>query len=158
MSQVITGALAIVRRNGTAVARIRNIRATENISRGEVRGLGTTIKIEAPALTHSGSWSCDFYEELFQNTGIPGMIKRNVQNNKQYEDQLLLDVEGIQIDIFKTVEDAIDPDTGIKSSTAVPFAILKRCFIESDGFDINENAVGSHSQSGQFLDAIIYPQ
>jgi hypothetical protein len=155
---VITGALAIVRRNGTAIARIRNITATENTSLGEVRGLGTTITIEAPALTHGGTWSAEFYEEFFQTTGIPGIIRRDVQTNAEFEDQLLANEEGVQIDIFKKVEDFVDPDTGLKRLTAVPYAILKRCFIESDGFNIGENAVGSHSQSGRYLDPIKYPR
>ncbi len=154
---VLTGALAIVRKNGTAVARLRNISFTENTALGSVKGLGTLYELEAPALGHIGSWSAEFYETEFATSGIPEAIRRDVQTKKQFEDQLLFS-DGFQIDIFKNVEDAVDPNTGLKRSTAVPYAILKKCFIESDGSNIPEGTVASRSQSGRYLEPVIYPK
>jgi len=157
MGNILTGALAIVKRNGTVIGRMRNIRFTENTSLGEVRGIGTLLTIEAPALAHKGTWSCDFYEIDFGTSGIPQAIRRDVQTNNDFEDQLLL-ADGFQIDIFKKVEDAVDTNTGLKKSKAIPYASLRRCFIDTDGADTTEGAISGHSQSGIYLDPILYPQ
>ena len=155
---VLHGALAIVRKNGTPIGRMKNIRIQENTNLGDVRGIGTLLTIEAPALAHGGTWSCEFYETDFETSGIPGAIRRDVQTNAEFEDQLLVNEEGFQIDIFRRVSDAVDPNTGKKRLKAVPFAIVKRCFLDGDGFDITEAQISGRSQSGKYLDPIINPQ
>jgi hypothetical protein len=157
MAQVLTGALAIIKKNGTVIGRMRNIRVNENTNLGEVRGIGTIFTIEAPALAHGGTWSCDFYEIDFTKTGIPGAIRRDVQTNEEFEDQLLGNEDGFQIDIFRRVKDAVDPNTGKIKLKAIPHACLKRCFLDSEGLDISEGAISGHSQSGKYLDPIIRP-
>lgn len=153
----MTGALAIIRKNGTAIGKMRNVRWTENINRSEVRGLGTTITQELPAVSWGGTLSCDFYEVDFSTTGVPQAIRRDVQTNQQFEDQLLLDADGVQLDIFKKVEDIRDPNTGLISAKVQPFAIIKNLFINSDGADITEGAVSGHNQSFQYISPVIYP-
>lgn len=156
--ETLTGALAIIRVNGTPVGRMRNIRVNENISRGDVRGLGTILTVEAPVVGWAGSVTCDFYEISFKETGITRAIRRDVQNNQQFEDNLLLNPDGVQIDVFKKIEDAIDPNTGLKIAGVEPYAIIKRCLITDEGFDVTEGTVAGHNQSFKFLDPIIYPQ
>lgn len=150
------GALAIIRKNGTAIGKMRNVRWTENLRRADVRGLGTIIVQEAPVVEHGGTLTCDFYEVDFSRTGIPGAIRRDVQTNQQFEDQVLLD-DGIQLDIFKRVEDAVDANTGLKTTKAQPYAIIKQLLLESEGADISEGAISGHNQSFKFLSPIIYP-
>lgn len=152
------GALAIVRKNGTAVGRMRNVRWTENLRRSDVRGIGTIIVQEAPVVEHAGSLTCDFYEVDFSKTGLPDAIRRDVQTNQEFEDNVLLNYDGIQIDIFKKVEDVVDPDTGLKKAKAQPYAIIKRLLIESEGADISEGAISGHNQSFKYLDPVIYPK
>lgn len=154
---VLTGALALVRKNGTTIGHMRSVRVNENIGRGTVKGLGTIFTIEAPAVDHAGTISCEFYEVDFNTTGIPDAIKRDVQTNKEFEDQLLMNSEGVQIDIFKKIEDVVDPDTGLFKTKVKPHAIVRRCFIEVDGLDITEGAVSGHNQSFRFLDPILRP-
>lgn len=158
MEGVLTGALALIKVNGTVVGRMRNIRATETIQRGTVKGIGTILTIEAPPIDWAGSLTCDFYEIDFTNTGIDKAILRNVQTNQEFEDNLLLNSDGVQIDVFKKIQDVIDPNTGKRKATTKPYAIIKRCFIESDGFDISEGAISGHNQGFKFLDPIIRPE
>lgn len=155
---VLHGAIAIVRVNGTPIGHMRNIRASENIGRGDVKGIGTILTQELPALTHAGTLSCDFYEVDFRQTGIPDAIKRGVQTNQDFEDNIVLDsTVGVQIDIFKKVSDIIDPNTRLMKAKVIPYASIRRCFIETDGFDISENAISGHNQSFRYLDPIIQP-
>lgn len=156
-TKVMHGALAIVRKNGTAIGKMRNVRWTENISRGDVRGIGTILTSEAPAMAWGGSVSCDFYEIDFTTTGIPNAIRRDVQTKQEFEDQLLLDYDGIQLDIFKKVEDLIDPSTGLKTAKAIPYATLTQLLIESDGADITEGAISGHNQSFRYLGPVLRP-
>lgn len=152
------GALAIVRKNGTAIGRMRNVRWTENLRRADVRGLGTILVQEAPVMEHAGSLTCDFYEVDFGKTGIPDAIRRDVQTNQEFEDNVLLNHDGVQLDIFKKVEDVIDPDTGLRKAKAQPYAVVKRLLIESEGADISEGAISGHNQSFKYLDPVIYPK
>jgi len=155
--KVLTGALAIIRKNGTAIGKMRNIRWTENVQRGEVRGIGTTLTSEVPPLAWSGSGSCEFYEVDFTTTGIGG-IKRNVKTNQEFDDQLMLEGDGLQLDIFKKETDIIDPDTGLVIPKATPYAVLGQMFIESEGGDVTEGAISGHNQSFRYLFPIKRPQ
>lgn len=155
---VLTGALAIVKKNGTAIGFMRDISATENIARADVMGLGTILKSESPVTAWTGTLTCSFYEVDFNVTGIPDAIKRNLQTSQDFEDQLLLDEEGVQVDVFKKVEDFIDPVTKLRRAKAQPFATIKRVLIESDGFQISEGQLSGHNQSFRYLDPVIYPQ
>ncbi len=155
---VLHGAIAIIRKSGTAIGRMRNIRWTENYRRAQVRGLGTARAIEAPMVEQGGTVTCDFYEVDFSRSPLKDDVRRDVQTSQEFEDNMLLDSDtGIQLDIFKKVLDIIDPNTGLKKAKVVPYAIIKRCLIESDGADITEGAISGHNKSFIFLDPIIYP-
>lgn len=166
MSNVLTGAIALIKSNGKVIGKMKSVRAQEQIGREEVRGIGTILASEAPVTKWSGTLNCEFMEVKFEETGVPGAIKRKIQNTRSqvttggesFEDQLVLDVEGVQIDVFKKVTDVIDPQTGLIKPKLEPYAIIKRVLIESDSFDISDGAISGHSQSFKFLDPIIYPQ
>lgn len=158
MSNVLTGALAIVKIRGTEVGKMRSISASENVQRSDVRGIGTIITKETPPVAWNGTLNCGFYEINFDKQGLAGAIRRDVQTTQEFEDNLLLDDEGIQVDVYKKVEDFIDPATGQRRAKTEPYAIIKRVFIDSESFDINEGTVSGHNQSFRFLSPIIYPQ
>lgn len=155
--KVMHGALGIIKKNGTVIGKMRNIRWTETFNRGDVQGIGTILKQEAPVLKHAGTLSCDFYEVDYKKTGIPDAIRRDVQTNQDFEDNMVLNHDGVQVDIFKKIEDFIDPNTGLRKAKAQAYAIIKRVLIESEGADISEGVVSGHQQSFIFLDPIIYP-
>jgi hypothetical protein len=155
--KVFTGALAIIRKNGTPIGKMRNIRWTEDIGRGEVRGIGTTLTSEAPALSWAGRGSCEFYSVDFTTTGLGG-IKRAVKTNQEFDDQLMLEGDGLQLDIFKKVADIIDPDTGNVIPKAEPYATLAQVFIESEDGDVTEGAISGQNQSFRYLSPIKQPQ
>ena len=108
--------------------------------------------------------TCDFMEISFQQTGIAGAIKRIFPNvasqvlngNASFEDQLVLDTEGVQVSIFKKVTDVIDSVTGIIKPKLTPYAIVNKCLITNDSFDISEGSIASHSQSFSYLTPLTF--
>lgn len=163
--KVLTGAIALIKVNGQVIGRMRGIRCQENMRRTPVRGLGTILPSEQAVIEWEGTISCDFMEVLFQKTGVTNAIRRVFPNiasqvvngNASFEDQLVLDVDGVQLDIFKKVTDVVDAQ-GIIKPKLVPYAIVKNCLIESDSFDISEGAIAGHSQSFKYLVPLTYLQ
>lgn len=165
MENVVTGAIALVKVEGLVVGKIRNFRYSEDIRREEVRGLGTIIASEIPVVSWSGRLSCDFFETTFKEGGITNAINRRanailsqaISGGYSFEDNLVLNEEGVQIDLFKKVKDVVDPQTKQIRPVLRPFAVLTSCFIEGDGFDLSDGAVGGRNQSFRCLYPIVYP-
>jgi hypothetical protein len=161
-NKVMTGALALVRSGGKICGLMRSISATENMQRGSVQGLGTVYDSEKPLTKIDCSLTCDFMEIDFSKSGVPGAIRRDFENvlsqvvsgGTSLEDQLVLDSDGVQVDIFKKVSDVIDPVTGNIKPKLQPYATCYNCFITSDSFNISENQVAGHNQSFAYLKSI----
>lgn len=161
---VLSGAIALIRVGAQVIGKMRNIRCNENMRRVEVRGIGTILPSESAVVEWIGTLSCDFMEVSFQNTGITNAIRRTFPNvasqvlngNSSFEDQLVLDEVGVQVDVFKKVTDVIDPTTGIIKPKLTPYATISNCLIESDSFDISEGSIAGHSQTFKYLTPITY--
>jgi len=162
---VLTGAIALIKVQGQVIGKMKSVRCQEQIRRQPVRGIGTIIPSEQAVTEWEGTLSCEFMEVLFQKTGITNAIRRVFPNiasqvltgGTSFEDQLVLDVDGVQIDIFKKVTDIVNPDGTIKPKV-VPYAIVKKCLIESDSFDISEGSISGHSQSFKYMTPLTYLQ
>lgn len=163
MSKVLTGAIALIKSKGQVIGRMKSIRYQENMRRIPIRGIGTIIPSEQAVTEWDGSINCDFFEVRFEQTGLPDAIKRKfvsarsqvLVGQESFEDQLVLDTEGVQLDIFKKITDVIDPITGIIKPTLEPYAIITKCLIESDSFDIQDGNVSGHSQSFKCMEPIL---
>jgi hypothetical protein len=165
---VYTGALAIIKVKGTAVGLMKNISINEDEERVSIYGLGTIIPSEAPVVRWAGTLTCSFWEIGYAESGIPGAIRRDVGvgnttsqiasgiNTPNFEDQLVLDSDGVEVDIFKKGEDVIDPSTGLINPKAVPYAIVGRCLIKSDNVTIDEGQPSGRSQTFVYLDPVVY--
>lgn len=163
--KVLTGALALIKVDGQVIGKMKSVRCQETMRRQPVRGIGTILPSEQAVIEWDGTLSCEFMEVDFKKTGITNAIRRAFSNiasqvligEASFEDQLVLDSDGVQVDIFKKVSDVLNPDGTIKPKLT-PYAIVKRCLIESDSFDINEGAIAGHSQSFKYLDPLTYPE
>lgn len=153
-----TGALAIIKVQGETVGKMQNIRVTENFTRVDVRQLGDPIPVESPVTQWSGTVSCSIIEMDFSKGGLKNAIRRDVQSEEEYADNLLLNPDGIQVDIFKKVEDVRDPNTGLIKAKLNPYAIVGKILIDSDSFNINEGQVVMREQSFRYLAPIIFPK
>lgn len=162
-TRTVTGAIALIKVNGTVIGLMKTVRVQENIRRQPVRGLGTILPSEQCVVEWDGTLSCDSMLVDFKNGALKNSIRRifpNIasqvlQGNSSFEDQLVLDADGIQVDIYKKITDVIDA-SGVISPKTTPIAIVKHCLIESDSFDISEGSISGHSQSFKYLVPITY--
>ena len=163
MAQVLTGALAIIKINGQPIGKMRNIRVTENINRGRVSGIGELTPQELPSMQWNGTVSCSFYSISWATDGVAGIdgspdigITRTASTVAEWVEHVVLQEQGVDLDIFKKVQDAIDPVTGqLKNVTPEPFARIEGMFLDRDGFDITENGISGRDQDFTFMNPII---
>lgn len=172
---VFTAALALIVVNNKVVGHMRNIRYNENTRRVQVRGLGTILPQEAPVTEWSGSLSCSFFELNYKIAGLSDAIRRDVGVGNtgslitpggggfpsSFEDNLVLDTEGITVHIYKKVKDAaLSPTPGgpvpLHRANSKTYAVLHRCLIESDNVTIDEGNVVGRDQTFTCLDPVVY--
>lgn len=160
--KVLTGAIALIKVDGQIIGKMRSVSVQEQIQRMEVRGLGTIMPSEAAVTSWSGTLTCEFMSVSFKNDGIKNAIRRTFPNiasqaligGESFEDQLVLDTQGVQIDIFKKVADVIDAN-GIIKPKLIPYAVVQNCLIESDSFQISEGGIAGHNQSFKYLKPMV---
>lgn len=157
MSQVVTGPIALVKSNGITIGKIRDIRATETYARAEVRGLGNLQAQEVPILSHSGTFSIDSFLVDVKSTGVKKLMNREVVSPQQFINTILLSEVGVDIYVYKKIPKTVDDTTGLVTEVdEEPIAILRKCFLDSMSFNISEGQVSTGSQTGRFLDPIIF--
>lgn len=158
MDKVLTAPLAIIKIGGIAVGKMKTIRLNESIQRGRVSGLGQLTPDELPALSWTGTLTCDFYNIDFIKSQIPGGINRNAQTLQAWVDNVLLQEDGVQVDIYKKVKDAVDATTGLISGKLALYCTVKGLFLDTEGFDVSEGQISGRNQSFQYLFPVLFPQ
>jgi len=165
MAQVLTGALAIITLNGNPIGKMKNVRVSENLNRGRVSGIGELTPQELPALQWNGTLSCSFYSIEFKSDGIAGVdkedgdlgITREAGSVAEWVDHVILQEQGVNLSIYKKVQDAIDTTTGLlKSEEPTPFAVIEGLFLDRDSFDVAENGISGRDQEFTFKNPIIF--
>lgn len=165
--QTLTGAIAIIKVNGQPVGLMRSVRVNENMRRVPVRGLGSIVTKEAPVVEWSGSVTCSFFEISYEKSGIKDAVRRDVgagnalsqiatgSNTSNFEDQLVLNMDGVQLDIYKKITDTVDPGTGLIIPGIKPYATIGHCLLESDNVSIDDGNVSGRDQTFMYLDPIV---
>lgn len=155
--KVLTAPLAIIKVDGVAIGKMKNIRIQENFRRGRVIGLGSLAADELPPLEWTGTLSCSFYNISFDKSQLPGAIVRKVNTIDEFVDTVLLQENGIQVDIMRKGAVATDPVTGIISSSLEVFASIKGAFITREGFDIQEGQISGKDADFDYTTPIFFP-
>jgi hypothetical protein len=153
--KVLTAARAIIKVNGQAIGRLQNFRATENISRSPVMGIGRLTRREVPATSIVCNWSARFYTVDFGKvTGFPELEKRNAGSTEEYTNTMILAEIPIDIIIYKKDNPTIEG--GIVTGTDdTVFATIRNCYINSRGFDLSEGQISGTDISGEYTEPII---
>ena len=162
MAKVLTAPLAVIKIGGVAIGKMQNISFDENTNRVAVRGIGNLTPDEVPAVTWDGTFTCsqytiDFSKALNQLTDGKA-IQRVVNTIEEFVDTVLLQDEGLTVDIMRKVVDTSDPVTGIKKSKLEVFMSVKGCFQNRDGMSIAEGQISQRNASFMYINPIIYPQ
>jgi len=156
-TKTMTAPLAIVKVNGVPVGKMKNIRVTETIRRGKVIGLGSLTPSELPALEWDGSLNCSFYLINFSQETIQTAWPREVQSVDEFVNTVLLQEEGVQIDILRKVKD-FQQSNGVIVPRVEIFASIVGCFATREGFDITESQISGRDMDFQYLTPILYPR
>lgn len=154
--RTMTAPLGIIKVGGFAVGKMKNLRLTEVIRRGDVVGIGKLASTEKPALAWSGSLTCGFYLIDFSVAAIPGAVNRNANSIQQWEDTLALQSDGVQIDIMRKVAVSTNA-AGIITSGLVVFASIRGAFCNREGFDITESQISGRDVDFDYITPILYP-
>ena len=157
--RVMTAPLAIIRINGVACGKMKNVRITETIRRGRVTGLGRLNPSELPALEWQGSLSCSSYTinfNLLMNKSKLGTF-RNAPDVEAWANAILLQESGLEISIQRKVKDTNpDPNTGLLSVKYETFAKVNGAFASREGFDIQEGQISGRDTEFEYLEPILY--
>lgn len=167
--KVLTGSIAIVKVDGVAVGKMRDIRVNENFRRVRVsKGLGSIFADEFAVVEWAGTLSCSFFEINYKLSGIKNALNRVFGSNilsqissgvatPNFEDQLVLDNVGVNVEIFKKIEGApVQTGSGdIITPSLEPYATVRQCFIESDNVNISEGQISGRDQTFQYLLPVI---
>ena len=157
-TKTLTAPLAVIKVNGIVIGKMKDIRVTENIRRGRVSGIGQLTPDELPALEWSGSLNCGFYAVEFKIEVMKAALVRNVNTLDEFVDTVLLQENGIQIDVMRKVKDTgPDPATGIIVSRLEVFASVKGCFLTREGFDISEGQISGRDADFEYTTPILFP-
>ena len=158
-TKVMTAPLAIIKVDGVAIGKMKNIRVNENIRRGRVQGIGELTPQEVPALEWSGTLNAGFYSITFNNQDqlIKTALLRNVSTLQEFVDTVILQEDGIQIDIMKKVKDYQDPATGIIYPLLEVFASIRGAFSTKEGFDINEGQISGRDVDFEYITPVLFP-
>ncbi len=155
--KTMTAPRAIIKVDGKAVGLVRNLRTTETIQRGSVMGLGRLTKKEMPALSITCTWSCDQYLINLKDTGIPGLNNREINSPEVYKDTLTL--AEIPVDIVVAKREATVTENGVVTAAIDgDFATLQDVYLNSSSWDVTENQISAHNQSGEYLEPILIKQ
>jgi len=168
-NRVLTAPLALIRVNGITIGKMRSIRCTESIRRGRVVGLGQLVVDELPALEWNGTLSAEFMTIDLKKSMIPGAINRIAKTVEEWTNNVLLQEDGVQIDIMKRVKDPQQPDNLFPNVSPDPnfiqrnitgtfevFASIKGNFLTREGFNISEGSISSRDVEFEYTTPIIY--
>ena len=156
-TKTMTAPLAIIKVNGVPVGKMKNIRLTENIRRGKVIGLGRLHASELPPLEWDGTLSCSFYLIDFSDEIVKNTLLRTVQTVGEFVDTVLLQEDGVTIDIIRKVKDFTQANGVIVPKTEI-FASIQGCFLTREGFDITESQISGRDADFEYINPIIFPQ
>jgi len=154
---VMTAVRAIIKVNGVAIGIFRSIRTTENIQRGDVRGVGNFTSQELPALGVTCTFNADMYMIDLRNSTIPGLDPRNVSSIETYANSLLFGGRPVDLYIYKKEAVVQQGQAIVDEVTEGEFAVIRDLHLESSGFDITEGQITGRNMSGRYLTPIILP-
>lgn len=161
MANVLTAPLAVIKVAGVAIGFMKNIRVTETFNRGTVRGIGKLNPVEVPALTWDGSLTCglyliDFTKALNQLSNAK-VLQRQVQTVEDFVNTVLLNEDGLQLDIMRKVKTSQDSTTGIVQAELEIFTSIKKAFITRESMDISESQITGRDVDFTYITPITIP-
>lgn len=164
--KTMTAPLAVIKFNGTVIGKMRDITLTESINRGTVRGIGALTADEVPALAYdcslnTGMYLIDFSKAMnyiSNSNSVSGapVLQRKVSSPQEFVDTVLLQEEGVTIDIMRKTKASQNPSTGQITSKLEVFASVKGCFLTRESMNISESQIGGRNADFVYTTPVMY--
>lgn len=148
--------LAIIKVDGRAIGKMKDIRINENIRRMPVRGLGSLTPKEFAPLEWEGTLTCSSYLVQFVTSLIPGAINRVAQTVDEWAMNVLLQEDGLTLDIYHRVATGAKNANGNRLGKLELFVSVPGMFMNSESMNISEGQIGGHDQSFQYINPILH--
>lgn len=165
----VTAPLAIVKVNGIAVGKMRDIQINEQFQRGKVTSMGQIHHDELPVTGWMGTISCGAYLIDFKRAMLPGSINR-IASLEEFTNSLLLQEDGIELNIFLRIKAQQIPDDQfpdldpspnfiqrniIGKLTDSPYVTVRGMFLNRESFTISEGQVSGRNAEFEYLEPIL---
>lgn len=152
----MTGPLAIVKVKGVAVGKMKSIRCTENVRYGKTVGLGRMNPDEMMPLDWSGTLNCSAFLIDLRLPIIPGALNRVAQTADQFFDTMLLNSDGVQIDIMRKIFGSQNAQ-GIVLPKFEIVVSIKALFGTRESFDISEGQISGRDIDFEYMTPFLFP-
>jgi hypothetical protein len=156
-NKTMTAPLAVIKVNGVAIGKMKSIRCTETFRQQPVVGLGNLTAEEMAKTGWSASLNCGFYMIDLRVSAIPGALNRVAQTKQEWENNIILDSSGVQVDIMRKVVDQRNPVTGLITTKLEVFASIKGLFVNRESFDITEGQISGRDMDFEYITPILFP-
>jgi len=154
--KVLTAPKAVIKINGYASGFMRNVRCTENIQRGEVKGISNLTLQEVPATGYTCQLTADFFFISLKRPEVQALVNRS-GSVKEFIDTLILGEQPCQIHMYKkkklTEVNNVVTEVDNEGET---IAVVRDFFPDSQAFDITEGQISCTNITGRYLTPVIF--
>lgn len=157
VNRVMTAPLAIIKVNGVPIGKMKNIRISESFQRQKVVGIGQLFADELATVGWQGTLSCSFFNINFKISQIPGAIRRDVQTIEEFTNYLILQENGVQVDIMRKVKNG-ENAKGIPNAKLEIYASIPNLFLTRENFDISDGQISGRDAEFEYLSPITFPE
>lgn len=156
MGKTLTAPLAVIKINGYASGYMKTVRVTENVQRGEVKGISNLTLQEVPAVGYTCQLTADFFFLSLKRPEIKALVNR-AGSIAEFVNTLTLGEIPTQIHLYKKTKitelNGLVTDVDTEGET---IGVIKDFYIDSQSFDITENQVSGTNISGRYLTPIVF--
>lgn len=150
-TKVFTAAMAVIKINGVASGFMRALTFTENIQRGEVKGISNLLLQEVPVTGVVCNFTADFFFISLKRPEIRAFLQRD-GGLDQIVDTLILGETPVQLDVYRKVATTIVNGivTGL-TPEGETIASIKDCYLNSQSWNIQDSAISGTNIGGVYL-------
>jgi hypothetical protein len=154
--RVLTAPKAVIKINGFASGFMRNVRCTENIQRGEVKGISNLTLQEVPATGITCQLTADFFFISLKRPEVQAMLNR-AGSVQEFINTLLLGEVPAQIQMFGKIK--VTETNGIVTEVnneGTTIAVVRDFYPDSQSWDITEGQISGTNISGRYLTPVTF--
>jgi hypothetical protein len=153
-TKVFTAAMAVIKINGLTSGYMRSLTFTENIQRGEVKGISHLALQEVPPTGVMCSFSADFFFISLARPEVRAFLMRD-QGLDAFINTLILGEIPVRLDIYRKV--ATNVVNGVVlgiNPEGKTIASIRDAYTNSQNVSVNDSTISGTSVSGIYLNPV----